>query len=875
MNDFMQDALARMADAGLLVENPVADGRLHRCPLADKPKSNAGAYIIHDDAMPVAWWKNWVTDIEGTHSGKPEKNMNRKERKAYAERMAAIKAAANEERQSRWADAAKTAQAEWNKAKPATEHPYLQRKQVEAFGLRIDGKDRLLVPVMDDGGKIASLQRILPNKPGNGPDKPFLAGGKTAGGYFHIPAKDGAKDGPLLIAEGYATAASLHMATGHAVLVAFSAGNLLAVAKMARAKYPARAIVICGDYDVSENDAAKYPEPGGIGAAKARGAAMAAGACLAICKSIDGHAADYNDYHVHNGLGAVQRLIENALAAGPVTSCPMPDGYMLIRQGKRAGLYKLEAKSDGSTDEIRLGPPLEVLAATRDATGNDWGLMLAWDDPDGKRHEWAMPQSLLYGQRGEWFSALAYGGWLGNPACRKFIAGFLSSVRPVQKIRCVPNTGWSGNQYVLPDAIYGASDDGGKLVLQSLAHDGLYQPGGTFEDWQEMARLCVGNSRLGFALACSFAGPLLRLADIEGGAFSFEGGSSCGKTTACHVAASVWGDKSHVRSWRATDNALESVAALHNDNLLVLDEVGQIKARALDEAVYMLANGSGKARAGRDGGLRKQYRWQAITLSSGELGLVDKLAEDGRKPRAGQDVRFAGIPVDKSHIANLHGMDDAVALVRQVKMLCDVNYGHAGRKFLELLTMPECLADVRANIHKGIDALVQSICPANADGQVKRVALRFALVGIAGAMARDMGLLPKDFDAAAYAKDCFAGWLENRGGAGALEDKAILAQVRLFLEMHGQSRFQDWDNANATCINRVGFRQDDKFYCLPEAFKSEIIKGYSLKRALDVLSNAGWLKRQNGRNQCVERTPDGKLRRLYVLDIPQDKYENE
>lgn len=87
------------------------------------------------------------------------------------------------------------------------------------------------------------------------------------------------------------------------------------------------------------------------------------------------------------------------------------------------------------------------------------------------------------------------------------------------------------------------------------------------------------------------------------------------------------------------------MAALHNDNLLVLDEVGQIKARALDEAVYMLANGSGKARAGRDGGLRKQYRWQAIILSSGELGLADKLAEDGRKARAGQDVRFAGIPL--------------------------------------------------------------------------------------------------------------------------------------------------------------------------------------------------------------------------------------
>lgn len=878
MTDFLHEAIARMAADGLLVEHPLADGQLHRCPLADKPRSTSGAYIIHADDMPVAWWKNWVTDIEETYCSKSQNDMSRKERKAFEERMRAIKAAAQEERQARWADAAKMAQAEWEKAKPAKEHPYLERKSVEAFGLRVDGKGRLLVPVMDADGKLMSLQRILPDKPKDGPDKPFLAGGKASGGYFHIPAKDGAKDGTLLICEGYATGASLAVATGNAVLVAFSAGNLEAVAKMARAKFPARMIVICGDYDVpNERDASKYPDPGGIGAAKARAAAMASGGCLAICKPIDGMAADFNDYHVHNGLGAVQSIIENALVAGAVTSCPMPDGYMLVKQGKRAGLYKLEDKQDGTMGEVWLGPPLEVLAATRDATGNDWGLMLKWHDPDGHVHEWAMPQSLLYGQHAEWFALLAHGGWLGNPACRKLIAGFLSSVRPVQKIRCVPNTGWSDNLYVLPDAVYGTADDDDKPVLQSMMHDGLYQFAGTFEEWQKMAGLCVGNSRLGFALACSFAGPLLRLADIEGGAFSFEGGSSSGKTTGCQVAASVWGGAAHVRSWRATDNALESVAAVHNDNLLVLDEIGQVKARALDEAVYMLANGCGKSRSGRDGGLRKQYRWLAVVISSGEIGLADKLTEDGRKARAGQDVRFCGIPVDKSHISNLHGMEDAGALVRQVKILCAANYGHAGRKFLELLTVPKCLADVRANIHKGIDAFMETACPADADGQVKRVAMRFALAGIAGAMARDKEILPKDFDAAGYAKDCFASWLEQRGGAGALEDKAILAQVRAIIERDGQARFQDIGNPDTICINRLGFvrRNEDKpseYIILPEQFRLEFAKGYSEKQVANVLRDAGWLEvGTEGRNKTRRSLPGLGQQRVYVLCLPGEK----
>ena len=146
---------------------------------------------------------------------------------------------------------------------------------------------------------------------------------------------------------------------------------------------------------------------------------------------------------------------------------------------------------------------------------------------------------------------------------------------------------------------------------------------------------------------------------MEGGGFSFEGGSSSGKTTALQVAASVWGGPVHVKSWRLTDNALESVATLHNDGLLILDEVGQVNARVLSEAAYMLANGSGKSRSGRDGSLRRSHVWRLIFLSSGELGLADKLAESGMKSKAGQEVRFVGLPVDKTMLTALHGLPSA------------------------------------------------------------------------------------------------------------------------------------------------------------------------------------------------------------------------
>lgn len=66
----------------------------------------------------------------------------------------------------------------------------------------------------------------------------------------------------------------------------------------------------------------------------------------------------------------------------------MPDG-------KRAGLYRMESTADGDVKETRLGPPLFVRGMTRDADGNDWGLLLEWHDPDGKLHRWAMPLELL------------------------------------------------------------------------------------------------------------------------------------------------------------------------------------------------------------------------------------------------------------------------------------------------------------------------------------------------------------------------------------------------------------------------------------------------------------------------------------------------
>ncbi len=595
------------------------------------------------------------------------------------------------------------------------------------------------------------------------------------------------------------------------------------------------------------------------------------GGKLAVCPAHDGEAMDFNDLHRLRYLEAVRAVVEAARKQD--VDCPMSEGFFLVPEGKRAGLYKLETKPDGDSQEIRLGLPLLVRGMTRDAEGGEWGLMLEWADPDGKKHIWPMPAELLFRQNGDWYSSLASGGWFGNPSARKKLMEFLSAVRPTRRIRCVPHTGWDNTAYILPDTVYGDTS-GESVVLQSAHHSDLYRTAGTLDSWREIAVLAVGNSRLSFALCAAFAGPLLRLAGLEGGGFSFEGGSSSGKTTALQIAASVWGGPEHVRSWRATDNGLENIAVLHNDNVLILDEVGQVNGKVLAECAYMLANGQGKGRSSREGNLRKSHSWRLLFLSSGELGLADKLAENGLKSRGGQEVRFVGLLVDTSMLTELHGFPHAGAVINRLKELTAIHYGHAGRAFLHKLTEPDTMTTVLSELQPALANTVNRLVPAGSDGQVRRVAQRFALCGLAGGLAVQMGILPADFDAPGCAERCFHDWLAARGGIGASEDAAILAVVRLFIEQHGVSRFQDLDRVADTCPNRVGFRRNvrsvTEYIILPESFRAEIIRGFSPRRAAAVLRKAGWLQLSDGKNTTKRELPGMGRVRTYVLVLPDE-----
>lgn len=303
-----------MSNAGLEHLGEItADGTLHRFTVpGDKPRSGNGWYVLHGDEPAAGAFGCWKQQISETWSGKPYQTMDPTAKAAHAANMEAVKRQREAEQERIQAKCREWCAFAWKKADDATnEHPYLKRKCVNSYGLKVF-KDSLLVPVQDLAGAIHGVQFIRPQKdPTTDKDKMFKTGTDKAGHFFKIGMS---KDSTVIVCEGYATGATVHQATGHAVAIAFDSGNLLPVAQGIRSKLPEIKIILAADDD--------HTTKGNPGLTKATEAARIVGGLLAVPVFPGTRGpkdTDFNDLHQSAGLDAVRLQIE---AAAPVTSGP-------------------------------------------------------------------------------------------------------------------------------------------------------------------------------------------------------------------------------------------------------------------------------------------------------------------------------------------------------------------------------------------------------------------------------------------------------------------------------------------------------------------------------------------------------------------------
>ncbi|WP_406867661.1 DUF927 domain-containing protein [Paraburkholderia fungorum] len=778
--------------------------------------------------------------------------------------------AASKARAGKQSAAGERAVSIWNAAEAApANHPYLIRKDVPTHDLRVyrgaltiatmpcDGA--LIVPLYSEAGALTSLEFISPKG-----DKRFLPGGAKAGS-FHVIGND---FNCIVIAEGYATAASANAANGCAAVVAFDAGNLRRVGETMRKRYPDANLVFAVDNDASD-------EADNTGMKSATAAANAVEGVLALPPA----GMDLNDLHRAEGVETVRDLIVAALPDQWPDLATRPAWGVYSRWqaidsvARKPGVWYHSYKQRDDQEPVLVDEwicsPLYVVATTSNREDDDYGFLLRYVSRRGVWKRWAMPAEMLAGDGSEALGVLLAAGVEISQHKKREVLRYIASQHPKRHMRAATLTGWHQGAFVLPDEVIGADD----VWFQAAGRTAPYGLAGTLNGWQTgVAALANGNPMLMLAIATGFAGVLLDPLRIDGGGLHIYGDSSTGKTTALVAGISVWGGQSFRRQWRATANGLEGAGTMHTDTLLALDEIGEVAPRDLYEASYALANGTGKSRANKHGEARKAAQWRVFVLSTGETTIIARIESGGIEAKAGQALRILDLPVTGKHglFEDLRGMDSGARIADALRDAAAKHYGHAGRLFARKM------AEIRA---QGIELntrlqelLTQFDAP---DGQERRAARVLALTALAGELAIEFGIVDWSPGApTAAAKLAFRAWQDRRETNGkSAEHIGVMRSITAFIDRCGDARFSDIDADGSPLVpirDRAGYwriREGMRSYLFTSEGLREAIKGYDFNRALTALDQSGALvEGKGGKRSAMVRVPGGHLTRLYCID---------
>lgn len=329
----------------------VMDSKIHRFASDDDRHKKPGWYIAYASPIPVlvfGCWKAGFTSQKRAETG--VKYTPAQEMKLLSQ-IAEAKKLRDAEQERKHEVAVETIESTWPTFTPASpDHPYLKRKGIGAHGARVTGDGRLVVPLFSEDGELSSLQYI--DHDGN---KLYHTGGITGSRFWML----GELKQTLYIAEGFATAATIHEATNEAVVVAFSANNLPSVAGIMRTKYGStQDIVVVADHDVS-----------GVGLNKATEASARHGVRVVMPPNMG----DANDYVQagHDLLLLLNPTVEDWLiGADHFSERPEPIKWLVKKWLPEQSLIMVHGPSGGGKTFAVLDWMLSIASATAEWAGN-------------------------------------------------------------------------------------------------------------------------------------------------------------------------------------------------------------------------------------------------------------------------------------------------------------------------------------------------------------------------------------------------------------------------------------------------------------------------------------------------------------------------
>ena len=255
------------------------DGQLHRFSTKGRKSDDSGWYVVYPDEPIAGRFGCWRDQIDCVFRANTNRELTPAEENVLRLRQGEAQEERQREIKRRAEAAAGVVQKIWSDARGTSEdHPYLAKKGIDPYGARLTGDGRLIVPLFDAQGDLASLQYISED------EKRYHPGGTTRGCSWTLGE---ITPGPIFVAEGYATAATVHHVSGRPCVVAYSANNLPIIVGQMREKYgDQQEIVIVADNDAS-----------GVGRNKADEASAKHGGRI-VMPPIEG---DANDYHQSGG----------------------------------------------------------------------------------------------------------------------------------------------------------------------------------------------------------------------------------------------------------------------------------------------------------------------------------------------------------------------------------------------------------------------------------------------------------------------------------------------------------------------------------------------------------------------------------------------
>lgn len=399
------------------------DGKIHRFRSGTKGSTGHGDkpgwYLVFGDGIPAGRFGCWRSGIEVTFRADIGRKLTQIEEFSHLKRLNEAKAMRDAALERQHQVASETVDKIWTTASLASaEHPYLAKKGIGVHGARITGDGRLVVPLYDQDGTLSTLQYI--DHEGG---KLYHSGGQTTGKFWMLGSLD--ELGTLYVAEGFATAATIHETTNRPVAVAYSASNLVPVTGILRQMHGAtQDIVIVADNDKS-----------GVGQRYAEQASAKHGARMVMIPT----EGDANDYaQSGNDLASLLMPIADdwLVPADDFCAQPSPISWLVKRWIQSQALVMVHGPSGGGKTFVvldwclRMASGIESWAGYKVRQGNV--VYLAGEGHHGLRGRVAAWKH--YNKAGK------LNMWLSKDGCDlNTPTGYLKVVEHIRTMSCKPS----------------------------------------------------------------------------------------------------------------------------------------------------------------------------------------------------------------------------------------------------------------------------------------------------------------------------------------------------------------------------------------------------------------------------------------------------